>query len=509
MIQPVLFSPAGGDNPLEGFQLGPSWAREKSSDAPKKSFRDREEEGPRDRDRRGRREDGGRFEGRGLQGGQGRREFREFRDDRRPQRRELPDPEQGVRAELHPSRKAAHLVAQEIHHVARVYALYDVAQLVLADRARFVVKFLVSPNHAPVFGGKKDTSLWLTKEEALAHFWASPWKTDFIEEETVEVEPPAGNFQSVARCGFSGVLLGPPNFHGYQSELRRVHREQFSHVPFEVYSSKVRNDRSEEALNEWRDSMKTQTRFRLKDAGDDDWTTDRAEIERKFLAQGFAAAYSESREVEIAGDVSAKSISPGLLAVLKIAGSHARKHPAMIIPALCKDLEQEHLPIFKRQGKLFTGPARPHPLPEGTVLADRPSAIYQWLKDKPNAKLEQLWKEILPEGQSEPSEEWLADLFWLLTQGHVLLFSDGTFVVPERRANQPQQAAAVAAPAKKKAKKPRKRRERKPLSSIKLRRKVERMNPRRLKLARGGERVWRHRLRMRVLRHMQPEEEEN
>lgn len=503
---------------LSAFELGPSWAR---GDAPAKKqpeYRDeepRERRGDRgDREFRGRRDDrgGDRRDPRG--GGGGRRDDRQRRDgDRRhggggrhhEAPRDFPQPAEGVRVSIVPAAEAVHLVVREIHHVARVYSLFDVAQILLAGRQRYHLQFAVSDKVGPVFKSKLDASMWLTREEAIAHFWQSPGAQELYESEEVETDPPAGNFQVVARCGMSGEWLGPPNFHSYQTTLRRIHREQFSHMPFEVYSSRVRTERGEEAVNAWLETMKKRVRWRLKGADDDAWSFDRGEIERDFATKRFAEVFEEVRSAEVSGDIAARDLSPGLLACVRIAGSHARKHPAILIPAICRLLESEHLSVFKRDGKLFTGPARPHPLTTDAVLAERPAAIVEWLEKNPVAKLADLWKGVLPEGETEPGKEWLADLFWLLTQGHVLLFADDTLVLPRRRAPQGDKPAAVKAPAAKAAKKKkRKKRTRKPRrpkvavpGHAKTVRTIARMSPGKLRTLRGPDLLWRRRLEKR------------
>ncbi|WP_035614982.1 hypothetical protein [Haloferula sp. BvORR071] len=521
---------------LSAFELGPSWAR---SDAPaKKPVEKHGEEAPprerrdrddprgrggferRDFDRRdggGRRDNrdnrdnrgggGGRGDGRGDRGG--------FRDrDNRDRRggggrgdfgpRELPMPADGVRVTISPAAEAVHLVVREIHHVARVYSLYDVAQILLAGRGRYHLNFSLAGNAPSLFLSKKDQSIWLTKEEAVAHFWQSETANEYYESEETETDPPAGNFQVVARCGMSGEWLGPPNFHSYQTTLRRIHRERFPNLPFEVYASRVRTERGEEAVNAWLDTMRKRVRWRAKGADDSAWRFDRSEIERDFATRAFSEIFAEVRTAEVSGDIPAKNLSPGLLACVRIAGSHARKHPAILIPAICRLLENEHLSVFKREGKLFTGPARPHPLTTDAVLAERPAAIVAWLEANPTAKLGQLWKGVLPEGQTEAGTEWLADLFWLLTQGHVLLFADDTIVLPRRRAPQGAPAAKEKAPATKAAKK-KKRKKRKRTrkahvtvpNQAKLIRSITRMSATRLKHLRGPAMIWKRRLEKR------------
>lgn len=415
------------------------------------------------------------------------------------------------------------MIAREVHQYARVYSLFDIARVLLAQRDRYQLKFIAEDGAGPMWECGRDDSLWLTRDEALAHMWESDWKTEFYEREVIEVDPPKGRFQHVARCGFSGELLGPPNYHGYQKALRRLHRERFSHMPFERYAARVRTEHGEEIVAEWLESMKTHTRIRELGNENDEWMTDRAEVERHFLKHHLTRAFRETKAARLPGAISGRMLSPELLEAVKLASGHARKHPAMIIPAVCRILEGQHMPVFKRQGKLFAGPARPHPLPKDTVLAERPAAMLGWLQERGSAKLKDLWSDLLPDGQDEPCEKWLADLFWLLTQGNVLLMADDTLLLPGEQPRHPPKAKPAARekaaggdadaaakdgerPAKRKRARRRRKRKRKPRASIKVRRAVERMSPRRLKKVRGAERIWRNRLRLRAFYSMASEE---
>ncbi len=284
----------------------------------------------------------------------------------------------------------------------------------------------------------------------------SELKDQLIEEETIDVDPPSGNFQLVAKCGLSGEWLGPPNFHAYQVNLRRLHRERYPNMPFAAYSAKVRTERGEESVNAWLETMKRKTRWRIKGDGDEAWIDDRTDAERALATRCFDQAFTETRHTEVLASISPKNLSPSLMVSLKMAGNHARNHPAILIPAVCKAVEAEHLPVFKRQGKLFTGPARPHPLPANAVLAERPGIMVNWIRENKPAKLEGLWKAVLPEGSTAPPAEFAADLFWLLHQGHILLFTDDTLVVQEIREQTPADSDGEAKSGKKKKKKSKK-----------------------------------------------------
>ena len=120
---------------LSSFALGPAWARatgDKQEHKPK-TFSGGEGRPPRrdDRERGGR--PGG---GRDRDGGE-RRPFqgRGGQDDRRnaPPRFEEAPPADGVRVTIAPDAQAVHLIGKEVHQVARVYPLFDVAKILLAE----------------------------------------------------------------------------------------------------------------------------------------------------------------------------------------------------------------------------------------------------------------------------------------------------------------------------------------------------------------------------------------
>lgn len=425
--------------------------------------------------------------------------------------RSLPiQPEPGVQIQIEPNPQAIHLIAKEVLLVARVYSLFDISKTILGQRDRFHGVFKVAETHAPLFHGHRDNSLWLTQEEAIAHFWNAEWRSDFYEEEQVEIDGPKGSFSVVAKCGLSGKVLGPPNYHAYQSNLRQLHREQFSSMPFDRFAARIVVERSEEAVAAWLESMKFSLRWRaigLEEPGD--WMSDRRDVERHFLLHRFPEAYVQTHHAAIPANTPGKWMSPSLLESFKRAAYHANNFPAVLIPSICQLFDHEHLPVFKKQGKLFAGPTRPHPLPLNTALADRLAAMVNWLRDHPECTLQELWNAVLPSGESEPSSEWLADLYWLLSQGHLLLFADDKLILPSRRpdsdkkeSKNPSKTTPTAETKKKAANKKKRVRNKKRRPSIVfiLNRKVQEMKPKERKSLRGFSRTISHRIRLRERR---------
>ena len=181
---------------LSSFALGPAWARAAGSGEQERATK-RE---PKTGDRPPRRDDRGPDERKGGPRDRdgGRRQFQKRGgkfDDRRsgPPRREEAPPAEGVRVTLVPDAEAVRLIGKEVHQVARVYPLFDVAKILLAERGRCRAVFEAPEPHAPLFRGKLDDSVFLTREDAVRHLWNGELREQFIEEETIEVEPPSAS----------------------------------------------------------------------------------------------------------------------------------------------------------------------------------------------------------------------------------------------------------------------------------------------------------------------------
>ena len=262
---------------LSALSFGPAWAKpggDKSGEpkAPRKERRERRPERGERRDDHGKRGGGRERRGDGRGQGDGGRERRfdkggkRFdkrgggRRDERPVREVVPAPE-GVTAQVMPVEEGLDALAKQILAEGRTYAVFDLAKLVMGARERFNVGFRTKGEQR-LFRCRKDGSVWLTKAEAISHFWSSPWRSDYYEEVETEADPPKGNFQAVAKCGMSGEILGPPNYHGYQMTVIQMHRERFSHMSIDAYKSRIRMERDEEVVNAWLEKMSKRLEYR-------------------------------------------------------------------------------------------------------------------------------------------------------------------------------------------------------------------------------------------------------
>ncbi|MGA2871899.1 MAG: hypothetical protein ABSF34_22400, partial [Verrucomicrobiota bacterium] len=149
------------------------------------------------------------------------------RDDRRDDRREpqaAPAPLPEINVTFLPDEKGVEQLARQIKITGRAYPLFQIAQLVLQKPERYSVQLGVKKKAdgtvaQTLFACALDDSPWLSEDEAVAHVLAHHFAT-FYQAERTATEPPKGTYTFVAQCGMSGVILGPPNYHDYQNQLR-------------------------------------------------------------------------------------------------------------------------------------------------------------------------------------------------------------------------------------------------------------------------------------------------
>ena len=260
---------------LSGLNFGPAWAKSDSSGgSSKKQYKDYEERPSRRGDRKGGpsgQSDRGRDNRRSGGGGQNRggndrgRNDRGGRNDRfnsrerEPRRNMAPVPE-GITGLVMPREESLDKLASEITSSGRTYSIFDLAKFLLQGRDRYQINFQAESER--LVRCTIDNSLWLSPTEAARHLWQADWRPKYYEEVPTEADPPKGSFQAVAKCGLSGTVLGPPNYHDYQTNLAKLHRERFGNMPLEALKSKIVMERGEEVVQAWLDSMTTVTHWR-------------------------------------------------------------------------------------------------------------------------------------------------------------------------------------------------------------------------------------------------------
>jgi hypothetical protein len=311
---------------------------------------------------------------------------------------------------VEPEAKATEAMAGMIRTAGKAYSVFDAARLVLANGDRFHVKFSLAPDSGvKLYTVPLDGSLWLSREEALSQFLESASLKEYYLMEEVEMEEPKGNFTSVAVCGMSGEALGPPSHHSYQTNLHKLHRERFNHLPFEEYKRRVRTDNTPEAVEKWKESQKRGTQWvwqkgEVAEGAEPVRLKSRAEMEAHFRKHHAESLVGEVSEATVSGSIPKQLLAPALYIHLRRAVDDARKHLLATAQQLCGGFEHQGLKLFKRRGgKLWVSRVRPRALDSSVVLSDRIAKMVEVIKSKPGLTTKELLETLAPTPASAPA----------------------------------------------------------------------------------------------------------
>jgi hypothetical protein len=186
-----------------------------------------------------------------------------------------------------PEEKPFAVLVKAIKASLRTYDLFEITRLILEKNDRFLVgcrPYGAENNPAArIYQSIPDQLPFLSESDAIAHVHQCHLDL-FFKSEVVTVDPPKGVFLMVSRCGFTGEILGPPNYHGYQQTLREFHAARLPHVSFERFTSRIESVRDKELIDQWLQRMTQVTRYTLKEPREGEPTQfDSADAARNFL----------------------------------------------------------------------------------------------------------------------------------------------------------------------------------------------------------------------------------
>jgi hypothetical protein len=475
----------------------PAWAQQESSSAKYAKFEGEEERPERRGDRRGprppRREGrpGGRREAPGPRRGAGgpeggwtkpprvdRDKGEERRRDHRPEpreRREPPPPLVEVGISLVPEERGVESLARQIKMTGRAYPLFDIAQMILQKPERHVVVFAIKKNPEgqpiqPLFVCALDETLWLSEDEAIGHVLKKHFTT-FYQPERTATEPPKGKYTFVAQCGMSGVVLGPPNHHDYQNQLRKLHAERYSRMPFDVYKARVRIVRDEEVVKKWVEDQSWKTEYLCLNMPEPLRLPTMDAVEKHFRENHKDNIVKPVETHTLSGTAARSLRSPELVRLVRSTWEDQRRFPLQIATVLSQQFATHGLQFFKVNKTItHVSVARPHYLDMSlTPVSEGVKRIVDYIIANPKCTRRQLVQALAPSPPAvapataaEPTGEKPAaapvipaptaeqtavnaDLHWLIHQGHVIEFANGVLETAKKPAPKPPKPEAKPA----------------------------------------------------------------
>lgn len=357
-------------------------------------------------------------------------------------------------AAFFPEDTSFNALVKTIRSSARTIELFEIARTVLAKPERFVVVVTRKPAPPgapeaapqPIYVSVPDGLPFETEDAAVSHVMGEFLGT-FFESGLVEVEPPKGNFLVINKCGVTGELLGPPNYHRYTQLVQQHYAARISRMPFEAFRSRIETVRDPEVVNQWLEKMKKVTRYTLKAPaveGQSAPAYDSLEDARTYLVTN--AHDSVVKAVDAArfhGKALEKMPRGEILMAIEGAYDRQLRFPLDTANQLRGRLRREHFTIFKKGSKgvsYVCAVKRKFRVP-GQVFGESIGSLITFIEEHPLVKAGELASKMLgiaapAEGASVTPEQrekimrTQGDLIWLVREGYVTEFIDGGLYAP-------------------------------------------------------------------------------
>jgi hypothetical protein len=456
----------GEDRPERRSDDRPGGRRGPRRDGPRPGGGPNRDRGPQG-ERRGPRREGDRPQRSGDRDRRGPR-----REDRAPeQRREPPAPLPELVVTLMPDEKGVDSLARQIKMSGRSFPLFDIAHMILQKPERQQVRFEIKKGPdgqplQPLFLCAIDDTLWLSEAEAVDHVLTKHFGT-FYQTEKSPTDPPKGTYTFVAQCGMSGVILGPPNYHDYQNQLRKLHTERFSRMPFETFKSRVKIVKEEAVVKQWVEQQSFKTEYIGLNVADSPRFASRELVEKNFREVHLPNIIKQVEKHTMNGPASRQIRSQGLQRLLRVAWDNQKKFPIQVATILSQQFAARGLQFFKVNRTItHVSVARPHYLDlEATPVSAQVKSIVEFINATPKCTRRQLIEALAPtpkqpepmtpatppaEGAAPaaPAEtvttpeqaSVIGDLHWLIHQGHVIEFANGILETAKKPAVKPPKA---------------------------------------------------------------------
>jgi len=425
-----------------GEEPGPPGARERRG--PDRRGGDRRERGPRPsrgKERRDPRERGER-ERRPTAG----------RSEERTRPKIPAEPALAVEVRFVPDFRVLEAVLAEIKGGHLAYSVFSLARMFLDKPERYDV--LLKAETGTLFQLGENGPI-ASDQRVLENGAFLAQKDEFYRTEVSQTEPIKGSFTSIARCRLSGVLLGPPNHHTYQPQLRNLYEQRFSRrMSFPDYQRQIEIVTNPEAVERWKEEARSVTTYvTLKEEPPLTFRS-AAETERHFRQTYLPGLLRSNTEARVDGVVSRRLPDRSLGRTIEDAWAREFRSPSKMMQELMGAFRQSALHTFRhRKGMLFVSPIRVRPFqPGSSSVSASVAAILSTVGENPGINRKQLL-ERQPHDESEPAQarekkklSLASDLHWLISEGHVIEFNDGALDLARAKAAPAVAPATVAEP---------------------------------------------------------------
>jgi hypothetical protein len=205
-------------------------------------------------------------------------------------------------------------------------------------------------------------------------------------------------------------------------------------------------------IERWKEEARTVTSFTTLQEDPPITFKSATEAEKHFRQKHLPGLLRATEEALIDGGTSRTLGDRLLRRRIEDAWSAETRSPTKMMQELAGRLRESGLHVFRhRRGMLFVSPIRPRPLAhEQTSVSSQVKAVLDLIAATPQINRKDLADKLFADVPAEELESrklaLASDLRWLIGEGHVIEFNDGSLDLPRAKVKPAETAVSAAQP---------------------------------------------------------------
>lgn len=342
-----------------------------------------------------------------------------------------------------PEANALSIISRKIWSNHRAMPLKSVVRLFIENTDTVLARLEFKEEHKDKRFYQCKKCGWFSMDEAetIAHIKQAHFDECF-ETVEVDVEPPSGNYPSVARSKITGKLIAPPNHHSYNAAIRKMHETECPEVTEEQFRSEIELVRDADAVEQWKQQASKQLCYMLKldEKATEEELAARAkmsfdEADKYFMNEVVSRNLNRNRYV-IASLSIIRALPHGFMprSVLRAWDRERKNSLGTMFFAVRGGLKSRKLVIFKIASEHkdeFIVRKQPQVL-DVTHAVPELKAVIEYITQNPCCTRGELLSALVPEGTpAEDAKKIISQLNWVTERGHVIEYHNEVLALPE------------------------------------------------------------------------------
>ena len=271
-----------------------------------------------------------------------------------------------------------------------------------------------------------DNSVFYTKSNAINHIVEKGLKHVVDITETIG-ENPSGNFKNILKCPESGILLPPKSFHDFEAIIKTHLIEKKIKLNYNNYLNKLITVEDEITINEWKNTPLKKLIFTTRELGSTKRSFNSIEAVQGYISSTETNQFIKTNKViKIKGD-SIDNFEKDLAGFISdfLKNSYQWKKDLFFNTLI--NFKKSGFYIFKYGPKnyLFAAGQKPKTI-EITKISENCVKIVKYIQKTEPIKIISI---LSQSGEMKlEKNQILIELKWLVKEGYVKEFSDGTIV---------------------------------------------------------------------------------